>query len=173
VGDVVTFAEPLQLIAPASGRRLSLLPTAGAAAHPQGRSGAEVCTARAQHCPVSACFQALAAPHPRMLLGPGCLAGPAGFWHATELVLHLLASMPSTKGTSDVFLDTCCNGKCPIHIGDPLGARGREARPLLEEAALPTPCKSICGSLLFSTHTPQTKRGRPAHPRAVCKALPY
>lgn len=89
-----------------------------------------------------------------MLLGPGRLAGLAGFWQAAERVPHLLASASSTKGTSDVFLDTCRNGKCPIHIGAPLGARGREARALLEEAALPTPCKSIYGSLCFPPPPP-------------------
>lgn len=89
-----------------------------------------------------------------MLLGPGRLARLAGFWQAAERVPHLLASASSTKGTSDVFLDTCRNGKCPIHIGAPLGARGREARALLEEATLPTPCKSIYGSLCFPPPPP-------------------
>lgn len=95
-----------------------------------------------------------------MLLRPGCLAGLAGFWHAAGCVPHLLAHDPSTKGTSDVFLDTCCNGKCPIHIEGPPGASGREAKALLEEAALPTPCRSICRSLCFPHRQPPTTLNR-------------
>lgn len=128
-----------------------LLPAARAAARPRSCSGAEVCVAPAQRCLIQSRFQALTSPYPRVLLGPGCTAGVDGFWQAAERVPQLLARVLSTKGTSDVFLDTCCKGKCPIHIGGLLGARGREAKALLEEATLPTPSKSICRSLLFST----------------------
>lgn len=77
--------------------------------------------------------------------------GQAG-WVLAGSSPQLLAKALSTKGTSDVLLNTCCKGKCSIHIKGLLGATGREARALLEEATLPTPSKSICRSLLFSAH---------------------
>lgn len=90
------------------------------------------------------------------------MAGLDGFWQAAEWVSHLLAKALNTKGTSDVFLDTCCKGKCPIHIGGLLGARGKEARALLEEATLPNTFQK-CLQESFVFHTPPSKEVGPSH----------
>lgn len=117
-----------------------------------------------------------------MLVGPGWL----GFWHAAEQVPQPPRQRRrAQKGTSDVFLDTCRHGKCPIHIRGPPGGRGREAGALLEEAALPTPCKSICGRLCFPPTSPPPNKMGPSrssprslqscallnHPASISRAL--